>query len=51
VRNEKLRGNSGQDHTVRKGQTSKNVRRVEHSSKGKSETSIRRLLGLFGADD
>ncbi len=51
VRKSILRGNSGQDHLIREGETLKNVRRIEKTKEGKSETSIMRLLGLFGADN
>ena len=50
VRNSQLRGNSGQDHVMRKGKQLENVRRTEHVAKGKSEASVRRLLGLFGTE-
>ena len=51
IRNIIIRGNSGQDHLVRKGRELENVRRIEKAPKKKSEASVRRLLGLFGAED
>lgn len=50
VRDTTIRGNSGQDHTIREGGMSKNVRRREKMQEKPSETSVRRILGLFGAD-
>jgi len=51
IRNIIIRGNSGQDHVIRKGSELENVRRIDKRSKKPSENSVRRLLGLFGAED
>ena len=51
VRNTILRGNTGQNHLIRKGKKLENVRRVEHAQKKPSEASARRLLGLFGSEE
>ena len=51
VRNSTIRGNSGQDHTIRKGRQLENVRRTEHVGKKPTQTSVRRLLGLFGSEE
>jgi len=51
IRNIIIRGNSGQDHVVRKGSELENVRRIDKRSEKPSENSVRRLLGLFGAED
>lgn len=51
IRNIIIRGNSGQDHVVRKGSELENVRRIDKRSEKPSENSVRRLLGLFGAEE
>jgi hypothetical protein len=51
VRNSQLRGNSGQNHLIRKGKQLDNVRRTEHVGKKPTQASVRRLLGLFGTEE
>lgn len=51
VRDSIVRGNAGEGHFIREGETLKNVRRIDRRKKAPSEASVRRLLGVFGSEN